>query len=169
MEYLELYDKNKNKLNKTIIRGNYNFKDNEHILISVIFIENKNNEYLIEYTSKEKNSIYSSVGGHVSKGSNELDTIIKEIYEEIGLKVLKSDITYIKDITLNTPIYSLYFLKKDIDINKLKLQSEEVESISFLTKDKILELINNNKFLKSHGILFKELLKYKERRNTNEN
>lgn len=161
MEYLDLYDSNKNKLNKKIVRGNYTFKDNEHILISVIFIENNNNEFLIQLTSKNKGSIYSSTGGHVTSGSNEFDTIVKELYEELGLVIDKKEITFIKDITINIPIFSLYYLKKDIDLNKIILEKDEVEDVSYLTKEEILKLIDTNKFLTSHGILFKELLEYK--------
>lgn len=161
MEYLDLYDSNKNKLNKKIVRGNYTFKDNEHILISVIFIENNNNEFLIQLTSKNKGSIYSSTGGHVTSGSNELDTIVKELYEELGLVIDKKEITFIKDITINVPIFSLYYLKKDIDLNNIILEKDEVEDVSYLTKEEILKLIDTNKFLTSHGILFKRLLEYK--------
>lgn len=161
MEYLDLYDSNKNKLNKKIVRGNYTFKDNEHILISVIFIENNNNEFLIQLTSKNKGSIYSSTGGHVTSGSNKLDTIVKELYEELGLVIDKKEITFIKDITINVPIFSLYYLKKDIDINNVILEKDEVEDVSYLTKEEILKLIDTNKFLTSHGILFKRLLEYK--------
>ena len=53
MEYLNVYDNNKNKLNKKIVRGDKLSKD-EHILVAVIFIKNKDNKYLIQKTSLEK-------------------------------------------------------------------------------------------------------------------
>ena len=37
MEYLNVYDNNKNKLNKKIVRGDKLYKY-EHILVAVIFI-----------------------------------------------------------------------------------------------------------------------------------
>ncbi len=38
MEYLNVYDSNKKKLNKKIVRGE-SLPDDEHILVTVIFIK----------------------------------------------------------------------------------------------------------------------------------
>ena len=40
MEYLRVYDNNKKPLDKKVLRGTP-LKENEHILISLIFIENE--------------------------------------------------------------------------------------------------------------------------------
>lgn len=68
MELLDIYDDNGNKTGRIIERGDKSVKlsKNEHIAISVIFIENDNGEFLIQKTSKEKGNIYSSTGGHVN-------------------------------------------------------------------------------------------------------
>ena len=47
MEYLNVYDNNKNKLDKKIVRGD-KLSNDEHILVAVIFIKNKDNKYLIQ-------------------------------------------------------------------------------------------------------------------------
>ena len=38
----------------------------------------------------------------------------------------------------------MMYIKKDIDINSLTYQEDEVEYVKYLTKDEILDLINNN-------------------------
>lgn len=53
MEYLNVYDNNKNKLDKKIVRGD-KLSNDEHILVAVIFIKNKDNKYLIQKTSLER-------------------------------------------------------------------------------------------------------------------
>ena len=53
MEYLDIYNEKKEKLNKKVKRGD-KILDNEHILVSVIFIENSEGKFLIQKTSKEK-------------------------------------------------------------------------------------------------------------------
>ena len=53
MEYLNVYDSNKKKLNKKIVRGE-SLPDGEHILVTVIFIKNSDGKYLMQKTSKEK-------------------------------------------------------------------------------------------------------------------
>ena len=89
MEILDLYDDNGNKLNETIVRG-IKPEDGKNIMLSVIFIKDKNNKYLIQKTSKEKGSKYSTTGGHVTSGEDGFITIIRELEEELSL-VINSD------------------------------------------------------------------------------
>lgn len=52
----------------------------------------------------------------------------------------------------------------NLDINKITLQKDEVESISFLTFDEIDDLVKNDKVSKNHVIMyesFKEFYKNK--------
>lgn len=56
MELLDVYDNYGNITGRTIIRGDKTalLNENEHIAVSVIFIENENGEFLIQKTSQEK-------------------------------------------------------------------------------------------------------------------
>ena len=47
MEYLNVYDDNLSLLNKKVKRGEQ-LPPNEHILITIIYIENNNHEFLIQ-------------------------------------------------------------------------------------------------------------------------
>ena len=155
MEILDLYDDLGNKLSKTIVRGEKNYEGN--IMLSVAFIKNKDNKYLIQKTSKEKGSKYSSTGGHVTHNENGLTTIIREIEEELGLKITKNDIKYIDTFKYPTKklLFNVYLLEVDnLDINNIKLQKEEVESISFLSKEEINSIISEGNFLESHAYIF---------------
>lgn len=157
MELLDLYDDNGNKLNETIERGK-KFKQGR-IMLSIVFIKNSKNEYLIQKTSKEKGSHYSTTGGHVIHNETPLESIIREIKEELGLSINEKDLKFINQE--NHPkapcIFNVYELNMNIDINNLTLQKEEVEKVQWLTKEEILNLIENNKFLESHGYLFKRI------------
>lgn len=159
MEILSLYDDNGNEINETIKRGIKPEKGN--IMISIIFIKNKEGKYLIQKTSKEKGSEYSTTGGHVSKGETPLKTIIRETKEELGINIIEKEIEYIGlEKNKEKPIlFSVYEITKDIDISKLNLQKEEVESIEWITKEKINNLIKDNKFKKTHGLIFEKYIK----------
>lgn len=161
MEYLDIYDNNKNKLNRKVLRGT-SLKENEHILIAIIFIENDDAEFLIQKTSLAKSGKYSSTGGHVLTGEDSYHAIIRETKEELGLDISKENIIYINTLLLETPFFDIYYLKKNIDLNKLIIQTEEVSSITNMTKEEILSLIEEDNIIKSHGLAFKEVLKYKQ-------
>lgn len=156
MELLDLYDDNGNKIGKTIER-NKKFTEG-NIMLSIAFIKNKEGKYLIQKTSKEKKSHYSSTGGHVTHDEDGLTTIIRELKEELGLNIDKNDIKLISlEKHPERPcLINLYLLEKDIDIKELKLQKEEVDSVYWMTKEEINSLINQNLFLASHGYLFQK-------------
>ena len=157
MECLDIYNEKKEKLNKKIKRGD-KLLDNEHILVAVIFIENSKGKYLIQKTSKEKGEKYATTGGHVLSGETPKTAIIRETKEELGLDVSNENIIYIGDLLFGIPYGEIYYLKKDLDIAKLKLQQEEVEQVEYLTKTEILKLIETEKMVKSHGLMFKKML-----------
>ena len=160
MEILDLYDDNGSKLNEEIVRGNKPDKG-KNIMLSVVFIKNKDGKYLIQKTSKEKGEKFSTTGGHVIKGENGIDTIIREIKEELGIKVGKTQLKLIDTIKYPTKqcIFNIYELViDDININDIKLQVEEVESVLLLTTEQINKIIIDVKFLESHAYIFQKYI-----------
>ena len=158
IQYLNVYDNNKNKLDKKIVRGD-KLSNDEHILVAVIFIKNKDNKYLIQKTSLEKSGLYSTTGGHVLYNEDSKTSIIREVKEELGIDIANDDIKYIGSILFGVPFGDIYYLEKDIDIDSVKLQKEEVSSVSYMTKEEIDDLIKKEKITKSHGLMFKYLCK----------
>ncbi len=165
MELLDIYDDFGNLTGKTVVRGNkYNtLKSNEHIALAVIFIENSKGEFLIQKASVEKGNIFSSTGGHVTSKETPLTTVIREVKEELGIDISGDDVISLGYLLYDMPIRYMYYLKKDIDINDVTIQKEEVAYVKYASVQEILDLIKNNKFLKSHGLIFKEVLRYKHK------
>ncbi len=159
MEVLDLYDDFANKLNQTIIRGE-KIPSEKNIMLSVAFIKNSKNEFLIQKTSKEKGGHYSSTGGHVKRNETGLETIKRELKEELGIDIKNEEINYIT--TFKYPdkncIFNVYLLKMDIDLTKIKLQKEEVSEVKYLSQEEINNIIKNDNFLKSHAYIFKHYI-----------
>lgn len=161
MELLDVYDDLGNVTGRTVVRGDKSVKlnEHEHIAVAIIFIENDKGEFLIQKTSKEKGGYYSSTGGHIDSGETPLNTIKREVLEELGVNIDKDNIVEYGAILHDKTIIFLYYIKKNIDINKVKLQKEEVDYVKYMSKNEINELIKNNEMLKSHGNMFKEIIK----------
>ena len=160
MEVLDLYDDNGNKINEEIVRGE-KIGAGKNIMLSVVFIKNKDGKYLIQKTSKEKGNKFSTTGGHVTKGENGIDTIIRELNEEIGINVNNNELKFIAKIKYPNKqcIFNIYELIIDnIDIEKINLQTEEVESVHLLDSHEIIKIINDGKFLESHAYIFKNYI-----------
>lgn len=156
MELLDLYDEDRKKLGSTIKRGEK--PKNGYVMLSIVFIKNSYEKYLIQKTSDEKGSKYSSTGGHVTHNEDGISTIIRDLKEELGLNIVDDEL---QNIALakhpkGPCIINLYLINKDIDINTLKLQTEEVESVMWMSNNEIISLIKEDKFLGSHGYLFEK-------------
>jgi len=154
MEFLDLYDDTGKKLNEIIIRGEKTV-NGRNIMLSVIYIKNEEDKFLIQKTSAEKGGKYSTTGGHVKCGENGLKTIEREIEEKLGIKILVEEIKHV--ITFKYPnkncIFNVYYVEiKDIPF--FNIQKKEVDELYFLTVEEIKKLINDKKFLETHGYIF---------------
>ena len=161
MELLDVFDDNGNKTGKVVVRGDKSvvLGEHEHIAVGVIFIENSKGEFLMQKTSLEKGGEYSSTGGHVVSGEDAITSIRREVEEELGIDVSKDDIVDYGFLLYDKPLRYLFYLKKDIDLEDVVVQKEEVDFVKYMSIDEINDLIEKELITKSHGILFKELLK----------
>ena len=112
MEYLNLYDKEGNLTNEKGIRGE---KTDKLVGIVIIFIENSNGEFLIQKTSKSRENVYATTGGHVSYGSTFKETVINEVKEELGIDISNDNIiemnTYIREKVIQKVTFPFNFIK----------------------------------------------------------
>ena len=124
MELLDIYDDDGKKTGRTIVRGDKTeiLSEHEHIAVAVIFIENSKGEFLIQKTSKEKGGEFSTTGGHINSGETPIETITREVEEELGVKVPKEKIKDLGFIRYGMPLRYLFYLKKDIPLDSVKLQ-----------------------------------------------
>ncbi len=159
MEKRDLYDVNRVLTGETIYKGD-KIPENKYIVVVISFMENSKGEFLIQKRTKAKKGLYGSTGGHPKSGETSLQGITTEIKEEIGLDVKPSELKLVfSDKQEEKQVfYDIYYLKKDFNISDLTLQKEEVESVAWLSKDKILSMMNDDLFLPSHVMCFNKLL-----------
>ncbi len=162
MELLDVYDDNGNVTGKVIERGNKSLNKGEHIAVGVIFIENDNGEYLIQKTSKEKGGYYSSTGGHIDHGEDAYTTIIREVKEELGIDISKDDVIDLGFIEDRFILRFTFYLRKNVNLNDVVLQSEEVESVSYKSADEIRKLLDNGLMHEGHYKVLQRVLDYKK-------
>ena len=156
MEKLAVFDKDNHVKEGFVIRGEKP-KPGDRIKVVIIFIRNSVGKYLVQKTSSAKGSNYTSTGGHVGYGESARDTIVREVQEELGLE-LTSEVKLLGTITFETRFMDVYYVEQDVDIAALSLQEEEVESVSFMSSEEVMQKINNGEFLASHGRAFVEFL-----------
>ena len=112
---------------------------------------------MIQKCSKEKNNEIATTGGHVTYKDSSIYTVKKEIKEELGINI-DDDFTLYETIKYDKCYSDCYYIKKNIDLNSLKLQKSEVDEVFYLSIDEIDNLINENNFRKSNIIPFHDLI-----------
>lgn len=160
MEKRDLYNKNKEKTNEIISVGE-EIPENRYILVELVLIENKKGEFLIQKRSKQKGGEYGLTSGHAKAGETSLQGIISEIKEELGISVQPHELRLIYSERNDTKrkFYDLYYLLKDYDISKMKLQIEEVESVKWCSKEEVRNLCSKGDFKIAHIEAFEILMK----------
>lgn len=162
MEYLDLYDVNGNLTGESIPRtkDKGNVPEGKYIKLVLIFIQNSDNKFLFQTTSECKGHVIATTGGHVQSGQTSKEAVINEVSEELGIDITNEDYKFIGSKIFKLAITDIYYLKKDIDLNNIILQEEEVESVNWLSIDEINKLISEDKLRKGNIEPFKEVLEY---------
>jgi isopentenyldiphosphate isomerase len=120
------------------------------------FIIDKNLNILLQKRSSNKklwpNKWDVTIGGHVNAGEFGRQALIRECKEELGIEITDDEIKYIVSTTsvynknnyVNNHYDECYLITKDINIEDLKLQKEEVSDAKYFSKEDLLNRINNN-------------------------
>lgn len=163
MEILDVYDDNGNLTGKKVLRD----KDkvilgpNEHIAIVMLFIENDEGKILMQKTSRLKDGLFAATGGHIISGESPRETIIRETKEELGIDIANDNLIYLGAFIEGVPIRHMYYLKKDILLEDIVIDPEEVEEVFYFSYDEIKELILKKQLRESNKMLLKKVMDYK--------
>jgi len=150
MELWDIYDKNRNLTSRQMQRGS-EFGNGDFHLVVHVCIFNSKNEMLIQQRQPWKNGWPNmwdlTVGGSALAGETSTDAAERETLEEIGYKVDLSKERPFFTINFQYGFDDYYIIERDINIKDLKLQYEEVQCVKWATKEEILKLVDDGKFI----------------------
>lgn len=150
MEKWNLYTIDRVITNRVITRGDDIPKNLYHLVVHVC-IFNAKNQMLIQQRQTFKkgwpNMWDVTVGGSAMIGENSRQAAMREVAEELGLKIdLKNTPPAITKY-FSEGFDDIYILEKEIDISKLTLQYEEVQAVKWVDIEEILDMIGLKKFI----------------------
>ena len=163
MEIIDIFDENGKKIGtkeKDQAHKDHNWHNVCHVWI---FSKDK---ILIQHRSKNKKSFPNiwdiSVAGHFHTGETPIDACRREMMEEIGVSFLGDNVPY-KKFKVGSPngyivneFQYVLVVEKEIDINTLKLDPQEVDDVKWVSKNELIEMYNNKEFFQYE----KEYLEY---------
>jgi isopentenyldiphosphate isomerase len=150
MELWDIYDNERNKTGKTMIRGN-SFANGAYHLVVHVCVFNSKNEMLIQQRQPFKegwpNMWDVTVGGSAISGDSSQTAAERELFEEIGYKIDLSNIRPHLTINFEVGFDDYYLVEAEVDIDALKLQFEEVQRVKWASKNEILSMMDNDEFI----------------------
>lgn len=149
-EYIDLYNDNKEKIGVIPRSKEKELLEGQHILVSALIVINSQNEIMLQLTSKSKGNILSLPSGHVLHDEDSKETIIREMYEEQGIRIDKEEISFVEERLANRIAYfDIYYLKADYNKADMILQEEEVADVIWMSPEDIFKEYDNGRVRKS--------------------
>lgn len=122
--------------------------------VTIVGVVDKNNNILMQKRGHDKlqfpNTWDISAAGHVSAGETSLISATRELSEEVGINVSKEDLTFITSfrdsITHNSgaienEFFDVFlYIVDELDLSKLKMQTEELDDMDILKLDDVIKL-----------------------------
>lgn len=153
MEYLEVVDEENNLTGQIEERDIIHKKGLWHREISV-WIMNQDGEVLLQKRSAKKKqgaNNWSTCAGHVDVGEEPKMTAIREIQEELGIKVQEKDLEYLfteKVAVVLTNSYNnvfsyKYFLKTNTPVEDYKINLDEVSEVKYISLVELEQLMKD--------------------------
>lgn len=142
-ELLDVLDENGNKTGEVETKEEIYKKGLWHRSVH-IWIMNDNNELLVQKRNPFKKTFPNlwaiSSAGHVLAGEDSVESGLRELKEELDIDAKKEELEFLFTIKRVQPYHDsfinvfddVYLLHKNIDVDKTKLQVEELTDIKYV-------------------------------------
>lgn len=150
MELWDIYNRDKTKSNKTMAKGETFEKGAYHLVVHACIFNSKG-EMLIQqrqpFKSGWPNLWDITVGGSAVSGETSQTAMEREVFEEIGLKIDLQTVQPHLTINFDVGFDDIYLLERELNINDLVLQYEEVQQVKWATMEEIVKKLDNGTFI----------------------
>ena len=151
MEMFDLFDVNRQPLNKTMIRGDKTPENCYRHVVHVAVFNTKGDKMLIQKRLATKHPWPDrwdfSCGGSIIAGETSRQGAHRELLEEIGIDYNFDNLRPLFTYNFPNGFNDFYAIQLDVDPATLKLQETEVECVQWATKEEIFEKIDNDEFI----------------------
>ena len=150
MEILDIYDKDRRRTGKTYPRNEEIPQGGLRLIIHILIFNDKG-ELLIQQRAdhKKMGGLWDiSCGGACQAGEDSFEGARRELNEELGIDFDFTSVRPILTANFAQGFDDFYIIRKNIGIDELKLQKEEVKAASWASSKEVFDLFSKGKFVK---------------------
>ena len=144
MEFNDVYDKDRNLTGRVHQRGTP-WKKGEYGLVACVWVYDGNGNILLTRRAPGKSGAgtWENSGGAVQAGETSLQGIIRELYEETGIRANAEEFELLDSVRDGNAHYDHYCLKRSVPLEEIVLLPGETDAVQWATFDKIHEMISS--------------------------
>ena len=150
MEYWDVYDK-KGKWRRRVIKKGERLKNDEYHIIVEGWILRDDGNFIIQRRALDKKSFagmwYCSAGGSVISRETPKEGMVREFKEELGIDISEDELSLKRIITEKNTIFYIYLVRKNISLDEITLQEEEVMDVDLADPSKIKKMVEDKTFI----------------------
>jgi len=169
IEMWDIYDKNRNKTGRTHKRVDKMNAGNYHLVVHVCLFNIKN-EMIIQKRHSKKRLFPGrwdlSSGGAAIEGESSYQAAERELFEELGIQIDLSDVRPHITVHFEDGFDDYYLITSDIEIESIVLEINKLEDVVWASKDTIVRLIEEKRFMNYHKSFIETLFDMHSHRGT---
>lgn len=128
---------------------------------AIIIIRNKNDDFFVHQRNSNKKTFPNlfglGAGGHIEENETKEEAAKRELFEETGLK---TELKYLFQITYKSEefVNDMEIFETENDSEKLETNNNEWQWCGWMSKEKVDELLNENKLCPDTAEVYKKYI-----------
>ena len=151
MELWDIYDSTKTRTGKAVDK-NTELQPGEYILVVGCWVVDHSGRIFITKRSPEKRFMpnkWENTGGHAIAGEDGADAILRELFEETGIRATRNDLVLLDERRSEKFFSEDYAVVKDFSLEEVTLQEGETCDCAWVTRDRWEEMMETGEIAPS--------------------
>lgn len=146
MEFNDIYDKNRNRTGRTHLRGTP-WKKGEYGLVVCVWVCDGKGNILLTRRAPQKSfaGTWENSGGAVQAGESSRQAIVRELYEETGIRASEDEFILIGSGCDRNTHFDYYTLIRSTPLEEITLLPGETDDVKWVTFGEVRQMIQEKK------------------------
>ena len=142
MELNDAYDRNRNRTGRLHCRGEA-WGEGEYGMVVCVWVHDGEGKLLLTRRAPEKTfgGTWENSGGAAQAGETSLQAIVRELYEETGIRKSEEDFEYLTTTYDTHLFFDHYCVQAKVPLEQIVLQPGETDGAKWVTFDDVHEII----------------------------
>lgn len=155
MEFNDVYDKNRNRIGKLHRRGT-RWKYGEYGLVVCVWVYDGAGNLLLTRRAPGKSfaGTWENSGGAAKAGEDSRTAIVRELFEETGIRAEKEEFEYIGSDRDRHAHYDFYCLKRTTPLEEIVLLPGETDDVRWVSMNEVRKMVKSGEICRIIGRQF---------------